>query len=258
MVIGIYWLIVLPLIYLTNIHVYELATVLKAMAFTFILDSALVLTVLYILPSLFTKKKYVAILMLSATILVFGLVYMIGYSLLYKGEYRITPGSWAGGVLQHVRSYGLLLIFASVRKFYTLQLQSEREKLEAQIAHLKSRVSPHFLLNALYAFHRNGKDRHLRERFIEDFSAVLHYTLYDCQQDYIDLEDEIAFLKNYLSLEELQLRDASCIETSFSGNFEGCIVPGILIQFIENAFKHGSKTRGEPIKLSFKIGRAHV
>src|SRR3546814_19981081 len=47
MVIGIYWLIVLPLIYLTNIHVYELATVLKAMAFTFILDSALVLTVLY-------------------------------------------------------------------------------------------------------------------------------------------------------------------------------------------------------------------
>src|SRR3546814_1482102 len=86
MVIGIYWLIVLPLIYLTNIHVYELATVLKAMAFTFILDSALVLTVLYILPSLFTKKKYVAILMLSATILVFGLVYMIGYSLLYRSE----------------------------------------------------------------------------------------------------------------------------------------------------------------------------
>src|SRR3546814_1119009 len=81
--------------------------------------------------------------MLSATILVFGLVYMIGYSLLYKGEYRITPGSLAGGVLQHVRSYGLLLIFASVRKFYTLQLQSEREKLEAQIAHLKSRSAEH-------------------------------------------------------------------------------------------------------------------
>src|SRR3546814_19957972 len=118
---------------------------------------------------------------------------------------------------------------------------SEREKLEAHIAHLKSRVSPHFLLNALYAFHRNGKDRHLRERFIEDFSAVLHYTLYDCQQDYIDLEDEIAFLKNYLSLEELQLRDASCIETSFSGYFAGCIVPGILIPFIEHAYKPGSK-----------------
>src|SRR3546814_14783163 len=26
-----------------------------------------------------------------------------------------------------------------------------------------------------------------------------------------------------------------------------------LIQFIENAFKHGSKTRGEPIKLSFIV-----
>src|SRR3546814_18793723 len=95
--------------------------------------------------------------MLSATILVFGLVYMIGYSLLYKGEYRITPGSWAGGVLQHVRSYGLLLIFASVRKFYTLKLQSERETLEDQIDHLKSRVRPHFFLNSLLAFQRNGK-----------------------------------------------------------------------------------------------------
>src|SRR3546814_18144805 len=115
--------------------------------------------------------------MLSATILVFGLVYMIGYSLLYKGEYRITPGSWAGGVLQHVRIYGLLLIFASVRKFYTLQLQTEREKLEAQIAHLKSWVSPHFLLNALYAFHSTGKDRPHRDRFIEDFPAVWLHTL---------------------------------------------------------------------------------
>src|SRR3546814_19549887 len=94
---------------------------------------------------------------------------------------------------------------------------------------------------------------HFRDRFIVYFSTVLRYTLSDCQQGYIDLEDVIAFLKNYLSLEEFQLRDASCIETCFSGNFEGCIVPGILIQFIENAFKHGSKTRGEPIKLYFIV-----
>ncbi|WP_187665356.1 sensor histidine kinase [Pedobacter sp. N36a] len=119
------------------------------------------------------------------------------------------------------------------------------EKIELESRFLKSQVNPHFLFNTLnniYALSLKKSER--TPVIIERLESLLHYMLYDCKEDLVELDDEFTFTNSYISLEKLRHKEDQCtITTTIKGITAGHkIAPLLLINFLENAFKHGTKT----------------
>jgi LytS/YehU family sensor histidine kinase len=83
----------------------------------------------------------------------------------------------------------------------------------------------------------------------------MRYMLYDATTDNVMLEKEIEYLKSFIELEKLRIRHKDFVELSITGNVEGrTIAPMLLIPFVENAFKHGSRNVPAPgIRISLSV-----
>ncbi|WP_316748221.1 sensor histidine kinase [Pedobacter gandavensis] len=119
------------------------------------------------------------------------------------------------------------------------------EKIELESRFLKSQVNPHFLFNTLnniYALSLKKSER--TPVVIEKLESLLHYMLYECKEDLVELDDEFTFTNSYIALEKLRHNEDLCtITTTIKGPTTGRkIAPLLLINFLENAFKHGTKT----------------
>ncbi|XZF14964.1 sensor histidine kinase [Chitinophagaceae bacterium MMS25-I14] len=149
----------------------------------------------------------------------------------------------------------LALVWSFLSCYYFLDLYDKQqnlahyetvlsEKLKAEMAFLQSQINPHFLFNTLNNIYlltlKQRPDAAIITRRLKE---LLHYMLYDCTQDKVPLSGEILFLKNYIALEELRNRQESVnISLQTNGDTEGLeIAPLLLINFVENAFKHGVK-----------------
>ncbi len=138
----------------------------------------------------------------------------------------------------------------------------ERDNLVLQLESLKAQLHPHFLfntLNSIYGMSLTGnKDT---PSYILRLSEMMRYILYDCQQHFVSLEKDIAFIENYVAMEKARYPEAD-ISFLIKGNAGGQqIVPLLFIQFIENSFKHGAHrvTENGYIhgSLELKDGRLH-
>lgn len=75
----------------------------------------------------------------------------------------------------------------------------------------------------------------------------MRYMLYDATTDKVLLEKEIEYLKSFIELEKLRLRNKEFVSLDINGSAEGLtIAPMLLIPFVENAFKHASRTVPAP------------
>ncbi len=119
---------------------------------------------------------------------------------------------------------------------------AEVARREAELKNLRSQMNPHFLLNTLnniYAL--TAFDTEKAQAAIMELSKILRHMLYDNQQPYVQLTEEVDFINNYVKL--MRIRLASNVEVNTSINLPNpCtleIAPMIFISLVENAFKHG-------------------
>ena len=88
---------------------------------------------------------------------------------------------------------------------------------------------------------RNGDEK--TADIIERLSGLMRYMLYESNVEKIELEKEIEYIKNYISLQKMRFPEdmTGKVNLSITGDYSGIrIAPLILIQFIENAFKFRS------------------
>ncbi len=130
-----------------------------------------------------------------------------------------------------------------------LQEKMEKERLTSELALLRNQVNPHFLFNVLnnidtlvYPHSKEASDA------IMKLSAIMRYMLYDTNVEKVPLSKEIAYLKAYIELQTMRLKDPSGIrfDTSRVGDTDLLITPMVLVPFVENAFKHGAALNGGP------------
>lgn len=123
-------------------------------------------------------------------------------------------------------------------------MEKDLEKSKADLQFLRSQINPHFLFNALNTLYGTA----LREKSadtakgIQMLGDMMRFMLYENTQDFIPMQKEIEYLKNYISLQKLRIQESP--EISIEENIDGqyCdhpIAPMLLIPFVENAFKHG-------------------
>jgi sensor histidine kinase YesM len=121
----------------------------------------------------------------------------------------------------------------------TLQFTKKLTEMELQL--LKSQLNPHFYFNTLHNLYglamiapRKAPDAILK------LSDIMEYVIYDCRNDKVPIAKELRFINSYIELEKLRYDDSANISLQVLGNADGKFIsPMLLIQFIENAFKHG-------------------
>lgn len=138
----------------------------------------------------------------------------------------------------------------------------ENEKLNAELAFLKSQINPHFLFNSLnniysLAYQKSEKT----PEAILKLSDIMRYMLYESNEEVVLLEEEINYLKNYIELQKLRFKEKVYVDLHVEiDEKDHRIMPLLLISFLENAFKHGVSTdASKPIRIDIRVqnGRLH-
>ncbi|MGE4586709.1 MAG: sensor histidine kinase, partial [Mangrovibacterium sp.] len=115
-----------------------------------------------------------------------------------------------------------------------------KEKAESELKFLKTQINPHFLFNALNNIYTMTyiRDNSASEK-IAMLSDMLRYILYDCGSDFISLDKEIKYIRNYIEFQQLKTENKQNITflcQAENGNYQ--LAPMLLIPFIENGFNH--------------------
>jgi LytS/YehU family sensor histidine kinase len=139
-------------------------------------------------------------------------------------------------------------------KFYTEYQRAGEQRIqlavinkEMQLNLLKQQLSPHFYfntLNNLYGLSRSNSPQ--LSVALSQLSNIMQYVIVDCNKPKVLLRQEINFLQSYIELEKLRYEKNTIIDMSITGNVNSqTILPLLLIQFVENAFKHGMKEKSD-------------
>jgi len=124
----------------------------------------------------------------------------------------------------------------SIRKAERL----EKEKTQVQFDNLKNQMNPHFLFNALTSLNSLiTENQELASRFLQHMSKVYRYVLLNKEKNFVGLQTELDFIRNYVFLAETRFGGALKIQFDISQQaLERAIVPVTLQILIENAMKH--------------------
>ena len=119
--------------------------------------------------------------------------------------------------------------------------QLELQHQEAQVSALRSQIGPHFLFNTLNGFYSDlYDDKPETANDILKLSQLLRYVTYEVKQNFMPLNKEINFIKDYLYFYEKRYEDDFYVKLSIDGHIGEQSIPSlIIIHFIENLCKHG-------------------
>ncbi len=156
-------------------------------------------------------------------------------------------GSWTeiGKYIVKVSAFYTLKFYWQYRHTEKKRIQLWVVNKELQLDLLKKQLSPHFYfntLNNLYGLARANSQK--LPLALKQLSNIMGYVIRDCNDDKVLLANEIRFLESYISLEKLRYEQDTIIEMKVEGQVNGqMIIPLVLIQFVENTFKHGMKEK---------------
>lgn len=135
----------------------------------------------------------------------------------------------------------LVVALAFLIKINNRLTQIHDEKLSAEVSYLKAQINPHFLfntLNSLYALTLQKSNE--APKAVLKLSGIMRYVVTESSQDFVTLDKEINYIKDYIELQKLRLDSNASLSFEVVGTTTGkAIAPLILIPFIENAFKYG-------------------
>jgi len=143
-------------------------------------------------------------------------------------------------------------------------LQQENKMLTLQQKALQLQMNPHFVFNALNSIQGliAKEDNKGARRYLQQFSSMMRSVLNQSRQDQISLVDEVSYLQDYLSLEQMANNDKFEFSVYCHEEDESIRIPTMIIQpFVENAVLHGIRNlqgRAGQIHVSFEADDHHV
>lgn len=225
----------------------------------------------WLIPRYFFLKKRTKFLLLNIVLLI---VLTMGHYLLDKllvqphkiYEEHTTPPA----IFLILRSLFLFLManFISITLYLsnTVKKQALREKnlkeekLSTELKLLKAQINPHFIFNALnniYALTYTQSEK--APESVLKLSEMLRYVFYDCSKDMVKLRDELEYIENFISFQQMKSEFNQHITLDYREADPNTVVaPMLFTPFIENAFKF-SKIEEDPdayVKLIFSTDNA--
>jgi hypothetical protein len=208
--------------------------------------------------------KWLPLIVLTFVPAVYGIRHGV-YALLGA---RYTHESWSYVLLYEsiklVIFYGLWmgLIFG----FDTFaQAQEQRQRLlalqkslaEAQLAHLKAQLRPHFFFNALNTISALMQvDVPRADRLLSRLADLLRATLQWGDKEIMSLRDEMHMLELYAQIMQERFADRVTLNWNVDSAALGGAIPALLLQpLLENAFKHGVERSRDVVRIEVEARR---
>lgn len=136
----------------------------------------------------------------------------------------------------------------------------DRELQEAEISVLKNELDPHFVYNSLMPlFYLIKNDISKAELFANRLIQVYQYFLENRQNDFISLNEELKFIRNYFYL--LEIRFNKSIQLSVHANTsteDYLVLPFSLQLLVENAIRHNELDSDSPLEIRIEIERDQI
>ncbi len=196
----------------------------------------------------------------TLSLIAFLFVYIL---MIKKGgiEAYLYEGSYWRNMMSMTINFTLFWLISSLYWYYK-RMQKEREnqlrltaeKLEAEMKFLKNQISPHFIFNTLNNIYSLVQQGHKNAApMLAKLSDILRYLLYDSSKEKVLLEKEINTIKKYIELQLLRKPKSENVDFYREGNGSNLRIPPlILLNFVENCFKHSNLDKSEAawIKIS--------
>jgi len=220
------------------------------------------------LPFLFSRKNkiigiFLGLMLIAALVFIrIGIEYPFWKYLFPPKDLKMLEvnNMWYFNSLRLTIIYTIyaVLIRLAINWYESQKLKNEliHQTQTSELALLRSQVNPHFLFNTLnniYSLVYQKSDD--APAAVMKLSSIMRYMLYDATTDKVLLEKEIEYLQSFIELQKLRLRRQNVVELRITGTVNGrTIAPMLLIPFVENAFKHGSKISDQPgIRINLNI-----
>jgi len=116
----------------------------------------------------------------------------------------------------------------------------ESEKMKTELSFLRAQINPHFLFNVLNTIYfQIQKENSEARNSVEKLSEMLRYQLYECTTDMIDISRELAYIENYVAVQQLRMEAGTDLQLKLPGEIGSFkIAPLLILPLVENAFKH--------------------
>lgn len=127
---------------------------------------------------------------------------------------------------------------------------------QSELYLLQSQLSPHFLFNTLNNLYGLSLTQHEKiPPLLLRLSDLLRYSVYDANELFVSLKDELAYIDNYVEFEKIRIGDRLALTSDVEQISDASIkiAPMLLIVFIENAFKHSKNTVEEKISVAISL-----
>ncbi len=143
------------------------------------------------------------------------------------------------------------------------QEQLKTKVISSELKALRSQMNPHFIFNSLSSIQSKILNDESKDAYtnLSAFSKLLRQSLKFTSQEFISLEDELDFLRNYILLEQARM------DGGFESNFKidpaidlaEAQFPSLFSQpFVENAIRHGLAHSKDLKTLKIELkGNAH-
>jgi LytS/YehU family sensor histidine kinase len=168
-------------------------------------------------------------------------------NLLLFGLPFLVTSILVGAIIHSIRS----TIENNLREARVTATQSRSE-----LSVLQSQLSPHFLFNTLNNLYGISITQHEKiPALLLKLSELLRYSVYETKDIFVPLQNEIAYLGNYMEFERLRMGERLHLKTAIEELRDDSIMiaPMMLIVFVENAFKHGKDNADEKVYIDLEL-----
>lgn len=150
---------------------------------------------------------------------------------------NILPFIHVGGIALSIK----MLKFWFVQRRHTVE--AEQEKTLTELKLLRAQLHPHFLFSTLDNLYEHARISSPKsQEIVLKLSNLLRFMIYESNVPKIPLSKEVEYINNYIALEKLRFGTRLDISVSLTGNIERYqIAPLLLLPFLEQAFKYGTK-----------------
>ncbi|MBK9175237.1 MAG: histidine kinase [Flavobacteriales bacterium] len=169
-----------------------------------------------------------------------------------------------GGILLVWRNLLQKRKHAAVLEQLNSELKEQKVRIEEinrllQLKVLRTQMNPHFIYNSLNAIHhlvRKG-EAEAASAYLDGFARLLRMVLDHSVKERVPLEEEIAFLRQYLKLEAMRFEEGLHYIVDADPALlddDDLLVPTLLVQpFVENAVWHGLAPKHGEKKLTVRF-----
>lgn len=196
----------------------------------------------------------------------FGIDASVGIAL-YVNDEQVKIGLIGMSLIYGALTFFVLLAIYELAYHYARSRNTERqrdrlekEKLHAELLHLKGIVNPHFLFNNLNSLSSLISENPAQaEEFLNELTKVFRYLLRNNEIELTTLAEEMQFLKSYYSLLETRYGKGILMNVAIDSVYESFRLPPLTLQLlVENAVKHNRVQKDQPLHIELFVDKDNL